>query len=57
MRKKGVFVEVVCARCKHKQVVFGKASTFVKCENCGKLLVRPKGGKSKIKSFVRRVLK
>ncbi len=56
MNEKSKFVEVVCARCGNKQVVFGKASTRVKCLKCNKLLLKNRGGKSKIKSAVSEVL-
>lgn len=56
MDEKSKFVEVVCARCGNKQVVFGKASTQVKCLKCNKLLLKNSGGKSKIKTAVTEVL-
>jgi len=51
------FVRVVCARCGNKQILFGKSSTRVKCGKCNKLLVKTKGGKTKIKTLVKEVLK
>lgn len=53
---KSKFVEVVCSRCGNNQVIFGKASTRVKCLKCNKLLLKNSGGKSKIKSVVSEVL-
>lgn len=50
------FIKVRCPRCKNEQVIFGKASTKVKCLVCNKLLVEPTGGKSRIKSRVLEVL-
>jgi len=50
------FIKVRCPRCKNEQVIFGKASTKVKCLVCGKMLVEPTGGKSRIKSRVLEVL-
>ncbi|MEK6800927.1 MAG: 30S ribosomal protein S27e [Nanoarchaeota archaeon] len=55
--KKSVFLKVVCSRCGNSQFVFGKSSTWAKCRGCNKLLVRPTGGKTKIKTFVKEVLK
>lgn len=54
---KGKFLEVACGRCGVKQILFGKSSTKVKCEKCNKLLVKTGGGKIKIKSVVKEVLK
>ena len=56
MNHKAKFIEVVCMRCGNTQIVFGKASTRVKCLNCNKLLLQNNGGKSRIKTFVREVL-
>ncbi len=50
------FVKVRCPKCKNEQIVFGKASTVVKCLVCGRVLVQPSGGKAKIKARVLEVL-
>ncbi len=50
------FIKLRCPKCKNEQVVFGKASTVVNCLVCGKVLVEPTGGKSKIKAPVLEVL-
>ncbi len=55
MDVKSKFVQIVCSRCGNEQVVFGKASTKVKCLKCNKLLVKNSGGKIKIKAIVREV--
>lgn len=55
MDAKSRFVQVVCSRCGNEQVVFGKASTRVKCLKCNKLLVKNGGGKIKIKASVKEV--
>ncbi len=60
MRKNGkesVFLKVVCGRCGNRQMVFGRSSTWVKCKNCNKLLVRPTGGKTRIRTFVQGVIR
>lgn len=49
------FLKIKCPRCGNMQVVFAKSSTFVKCVQCNKLLVRPMGGKTKVKAFVAKV--
>lgn len=50
------FVKVRCAKCKNEQIVFGKSSTYVNCLVCGRVIVEPTGGKSRIKSRVLEVL-
>ena len=39
------FIKVNCAKCKNEQMIFGKASTEVKCLVCGEMLSKPSGGK------------
>ena len=50
------FVKIRCPKCKNEQIMFGKASTSVKCLVCGKDLADSSGGKSKIKARVLEVL-
>ncbi len=50
------FIKVRCASCKNEQIVFGKASTKVKCLVCNKTVSSPAGGKSKLKAKVLEVL-
>jgi small subunit ribosomal protein S27e len=50
------FVKVRCPKCKNEQIVFGKASTIVKCLVCGKVLSEPSGGKSRVKARILEVL-
>lgn len=50
------FLKIVCPKCKNQQVIFGKASTEVKCIKCGTTLAVPTGGKAKIKAKVLQVL-
>ena len=52
----GKFLKVVCVRCRNKQVIYGKSSTNVKCLKCNKLLVKPRGGKTRIKTLIEEVL-
>lgn len=50
------FIKIRCPKCKNEQVMFGKASTQVKCLVCDKILAEPSGGKSKVKARVLEVL-
>lgn len=50
------FVKVNCPNCNNEQIIFGKASTKVKCASCGKILVELTGGKSKIKAKIVEIL-
>ncbi|MBD3248666.1 30S ribosomal protein S27e [Candidatus Woesearchaeota archaeon] len=50
------FVKVRCPKCKNEQIMFGKASSEVKCLVCGKAIAEPTGGKSKVKARVLEVL-
>ena len=50
------FVKIRCPKCKNEQIIFGKASTKVKCLVCDKTLADATGGKSKIKSRILEVL-
>ena len=49
------FIKVRC-NCKNEQVIFGKASTTVKCLVCGKPLASPGGGRTNVKAQVLEVL-
>lgn len=53
---KSRFIKVRCPKCKNEQVVFGKASSQVKCLVCGKILAESTGGKSKVRSRILEVL-
>ncbi len=50
------FLKIICPRCRKAKIVFGKASTRVKCDACGKRLIETTGGKTKIKALVSEVL-
>ncbi|HII29675.1 30S ribosomal protein S27e [Candidatus Woesearchaeota archaeon CG08_land_8_20_14_0_20_47_9] len=50
------FIKVRCPKCKNEQMIFGKASTPVRCLVCSKVLAEPTGGKAKIKSRILEVL-
>lgn len=56
MERKGKFIRVKCSKCKADQTIFGKASTKVRCLDCGTILAIPAGGKAKIRSRVEEVL-
>jgi len=53
---KSKFIKIRCPKCKNEQIMFGKASTQIKCLICGKILAEPQGGKSKVKARVLEVL-
>lgn len=53
---KSKFIKIRCPKCKNEQIMFGKASSGVKCLVCGKQLGEPAGGKSKVKARVLEVL-
>ena len=53
---KSKFVKVRCPKCNNEQVIFGKASTKVKCLSCDRILSEPSGGKSKIKAQILEVV-
>ncbi|PIN77387.1 30S ribosomal protein S27e [Candidatus Woesearchaeota archaeon CG10_big_fil_rev_8_21_14_0_10_34_12] len=52
------FIKIRCsnANCKNEQIVFGKATTPVKCHKCETVLTEPTGGKAKIKAKVLEIL-
>ena len=54
---KSKFIRVRCPQCKAEQVIFGKATSIVKCEKCDTILAKPAASKAKIKAKVLEVLK
>jgi len=50
------FLRVKCMDCENEQVIFGCASTVVRCIVCGKVLAEPRGGKAEIKTHIVEVL-
>ena len=50
------FIKIRCSKCKNEQIAFGKSSSEVKCLVCGKTLIAPTGGKSKVKARILEVL-
>lgn len=50
------FIKVRCPKCKNEQIMFGKASSVIKCLVCSKVLGEPKGGKSRVKARILEVL-
>jgi small subunit ribosomal protein S27e len=50
------FVKVKCSKCKNTQIIFGKASTKVKCLSCDGTIALPAGGKAKIRARVEEIL-
>lgn len=56
MKEKAKFIRVRCSKCKNSQVVYGRASTKVKCLECGGIIALPSGGNAKIRARVEEVL-
>lgn len=56
MSENSKFVRVTCSKCKNEQIIFGKASTEIKCLVCGEVLATPTGGKTKINAKIVEVL-
>ncbi|MHC1567277.1 MAG: 30S ribosomal protein S27e [Candidatus Syntropharchaeia archaeon] len=56
METRSRFLRVKCNDCEHEQIVFGCASTVVKCIVCGRTLAEPRGGKAEIKTQILEVL-
>ncbi len=50
------FIRVKCSKCKASQIIFGKASTKVKCLECDGILALPASGKAKIRARVEEIL-
>ncbi|MEM2143998.1 MAG: 30S ribosomal protein S27e [Candidatus Jordarchaeaceae archaeon] len=42
------FIKIQCSDCGSEQIIFDRASTTVKCNVCGRILVKPTGGKATI---------
>ena len=55
MKERNNLLNVISPRCGNRQIVFGKSSTFVKCVKCNRLLMRPTGGKTKVRAFVTKI--
>jgi small subunit ribosomal protein S27e len=53
---KSRFLKVSCTECNSSQIIFGCATTKVKCRACGKELTIPRGGKAKIITKIEEVL-
>ena len=50
------FIKIRCPKCKNEQICFGKATSVVNCLVCGKSLIEPTGGKTRVKGRVLEVL-
>ncbi len=53
---KSRFLMIQCTDCGNEQVMFGSASSKIKCLVCGKTVAEPSGGKSIIKTKIVTVL-
>lgn len=47
------FIRIKCLECEHEQIIFGSASTEVKCVECERVLAKPSGGKAKLEPIAR----
>jgi len=54
---KSKFVRVSCPKCSNEQVIFGKATSNVRCLKCKTQLTKSSGGKAKVRAKVLEVLK
>ncbi|MDP2672862.1 MAG: 30S ribosomal protein S27e [Nanoarchaeota archaeon] len=52
---KSKLIKIKCPRCGNAQTTYGRATTMVKCKGCNILLLKPKGGKAKIRAFIKHV--
>ena len=50
------FVKIKCHKCSEEQIIFGKASTVVKCTKCHEVIAEPTGGKAAIKAEILELL-
>ncbi len=55
-KEKAKFVRVKCSKCKNSQIIFGKASTKVHCNECDGIIALPSSGNAKIRARVEEVL-
>ena len=53
---KSKFIKVRCPKCKNEQIIYGNATSVVKCLVCNKELSFPTGGKSRISGRVLEIL-
>jgi len=51
------FIKVKCNDCENVQVIFGCASSVIKCVVCGRTLATPTSGKTLVKTQIIEVLK
>ena len=52
----GKFLKIECPRCRRRYIIYGKASSKVKCEKCNYLLLETKGGKARIRAPIKEVI-
>jgi len=45
------FLKIKCNSCGNEQIIFGCASTKVKCLSCGSTLLNPTGGKAQMTKY------
>ncbi len=47
-RPRSKFLKVKCPKCGNIQITFSHASRIVRCNVCGEVLAKPRGGKAQI---------
>ena len=55
-KPKSRFVKVRCVNCGNEQIIFGCATTTIKCNVCEKALIQTTGGKARILTRISEVL-
>jgi len=50
------YLRIICPRCKKKQIIYGKATLRIKCDQCNRLLIQPTGGKTRIKAGIKQII-
>jgi small subunit ribosomal protein S27e len=53
---KSKFLVIDCPRCHTPHTVYSRATLRIKCNECNKLLIKPTGGKTRLKARLKRVL-
>ncbi len=56
LKPKSRFLKIVCLNCGSSQIVFGCASSEVKCHTCQKVIIQSTGGKARVLTKISDVL-
>jgi small subunit ribosomal protein S27e len=55
-KPKSRFLKIKCLNCGNEQIVFGCATTTIKCDVCERQLVQTTGGKARVLTKISEVL-